>query len=260
HEFGSGITGRRIHFANGNGLLYTDGGRAIDPVTGLPAGLFQVPASALMVPDSNLNAAFFVTQQFGTGATIQVFDLTHFTPVGSITIPNVTGAIKRLIRWGQNGLAFNTDAGQLYLVGADLVSPIPTSTTAPIPLATPPVPPAPGPLTPVIANLNPGSALTGSPDLIITVNGTNFLSSSVVDFNGSALATTFVSATQLQATIPAAQIASAGASVITVINPPTSGGTSRRRRSIPGRQPVPALPPTHSISWPTESHMIRCTT
>src|SRR6185503_567562 len=131
----------------------------------------------------------------------------------------------------------NTDAGQLYLVGADLVSPIPTSTTAPIPLATPPVPPAPGPLTPVIANLNPGSALTGSPDLIITVNGTNFLSSSVVDFNGSALATTFVSATQLQA-----------------------GAHLRRRRSIPGRQPVPALPPTHSISWPTESHMIRCTT
>lgn len=226
NDFGSGITGRRIHFANGNGLLYTDGGRAIDPVTGLPAGLFQVPASALMVPDSNLNAAFFVTQQFGTGATIQAFDLTHFTPVASITIPNVAGTIKRLIRWGQNGLAFNTDAGQLYLVGADLVSPVPTSTTAPIPLATPPAPPAPGPLTPVIANLNPGSALTGSPDLTITVNGTNFLSSSVVDFNGSALATTFVSATQLQATVPAAQIVSAGASVITVVNPPANGGTS----------------------------------
>src|SRR6185312_1498105 len=56
HDFPSGLSGPRIHFNPATSLLYTDGGRAIDPVTGLPAGLFQ--SSGLMVPDSSLNAAF----------------------------------------------------------------------------------------------------------------------------------------------------------------------------------------------------------
>ena len=225
HDFPSGISGARMHFSAATSLLYTDAGRAIDPLTGLPAGLFQ--ASGLMVPDSSLNAAFFVSKQVGAStATIQAFDLAHFTVMGSVTIPGVNGIIKRLIRWGQNGLAFNTDAGQLFLVGADIVSPIAANNAAPNPLPTPSPQPVPGPLTPVISSLNPGSGLAGGPDITITVNGTNFLNSSVVQFNGAALATTFVSATQLQATIPAGDIAAPGASQIVVANPTANGGNS----------------------------------
>jgi len=79
-----------------------------------------------MVPDSSLNKAFFLGQtQSQTGSnnyTIEVFDLTHFTPLDSVTIPNVSGNPLRLIRWGANGLAFNTTGGQLILISGSFAA------------------------------------------------------------------------------------------------------------------------------------------
>ena len=60
----------------------------------------------------------------------------------------------------------------------------------------------------------------------MTVNGTGFLNSSVVRWNGNARTTAFVSATQLTAQITAADIASAGTAQITVLNPAPGGGAS----------------------------------
>lgn len=116
--------GIRIHFDPGTNLVYSDDGIVVDPSTGLQGGNFQ--ASGLMVPDSTINAAFFIGQtqsQFGTpNFTIESFDLTHFTAITSITLPNVNGFPIRLIRWGQNGLAFNTNAGQVYLIAGTFVA------------------------------------------------------------------------------------------------------------------------------------------
>ena len=116
--------GIRIHFDPGTKLVYSDDGIVIDPSTGLQVGNFQ--ASGLMVPDSTISAAFFIGQtqsQFGTpNFTIESFDLTHFTAITSITLPNVNGFPIRLIRWGQNGLAFNTDSGQVYLIAGTFVA------------------------------------------------------------------------------------------------------------------------------------------
>lgn len=53
----------------------------------------------------------------------------------------------------------------------------------------------------------------------LTVNGTNFVNGSVVTWNGAALATTFVSATQLSAAVTATQLASAGQIPVAVQNP-----------------------------------------
>jgi hypothetical protein len=58
------------------------------------------------------------------------------------------------------------------------------------------------------------------------VNGTNFVSTSTVNWNGSALVTTFVSPTQLTATVPAILIANPGTASITVSNSTCSGATS----------------------------------
>jgi hypothetical protein len=78
-----------------------------------------------MVPDSTANKAFFAVGPFNlSSVTIESFDLTNYTRIGSITIPNVTGTPLRLIRWGQNGLAFNTGgpgvSGQVYLIRSNL--------------------------------------------------------------------------------------------------------------------------------------------
>jgi hypothetical protein len=177
-----------------------------------------------MVVDSQQNAAYVLEQPFsGSNATIDKFDLTHFVKTGSITITGVNGTGRRLIRWGENGLAFNTSDGHVFLVGGNIVSPISTATPPAAPLPTPPAPVPPGPSTPIISSLNPGSAAAGGPDVALTITGTNFTASSVVQFNGTPLATGFTSSSRLTATIPAAQIAGGGTDRIVVVDP---NGTS----------------------------------
>jgi IPT/TIG domain len=76
---------------------------------------------------------------------------------------------------------------------------------------------------PTIAQLNPPSAAAGSGQFQLVVVGANFASNAVVNFNGAAMATTFVSSTKLQATIPASAIMNAGTVPVTVTNPGSSG-------------------------------------
>ena|GEM_PF-6135213 len=78
---------------------------------------------------------------------------------------------------------------------------------------------------PTITSLSPASATAGGPAFTLTVNGTNFVSSSTVLWNGADRATNFLSATQLTASITAADIAAVGSASISVRNP-ASGGTS----------------------------------
>jgi hypothetical protein len=79
---------------------------------------------------------------------------------------------------------------------------------------------------PSITSLNPSSATAGGPAFTLTVNGSGFISSSVVNFNGSARTTTFVSATQIKASILASDIATSGTANVTVTNPSPGGGTT----------------------------------
>jgi hypothetical protein len=85
---------------------------------------------------------------------------------------------------------------------------------------------------PTITALNPNAMKFGGPDFTMTVTGTNFVQSpgnpvnSVVMWNKNNLATTFVSSTQLTATVPAAMVASIGTATVTVVNPSPGGGPS----------------------------------
>jgi len=86
------------------------------------------------------------------------------------------------------------------------------------------MPPVAG-TTPTIAALAPNSATAGSGAFTLTVNGTNFGSKAVVNWNGAAQTsnTMFVSASQLTVAVPAASIATAGSVTVTVTNPGTPG-------------------------------------
>jgi hypothetical protein len=70
-----------------------------------------------------------------------------------------------------------------------------------------------------LTSLSPSSAVARGPAFTLTVNGSNFVSGSVVLWNGANRTTTFVNATQLTAPIPAADIAAAGSASVTVQNP-----------------------------------------
>jgi len=87
---------------------------------------------------------------------------------------------------------------------------------------------------PTITSLSPTSAVAGGPGFTLTVTGTNFVRSSVVQWNGAARATTYVSPTQLTAVIPMTDLVTAGTARVTVFNPPPGGGTSNSVNLVVG--------------------------
>ena len=80
--------------------------------------------------------------------------------------------------------------------------------------------------TPVISSITPAAIIAGSAATNVTINGTGFVAASVAEFNGVALQTTFSSATQLAAALPAGDLSSGAIATITVSNPAPGGGVS----------------------------------
>ena len=127
----AGGFGDAIHYDATTKLLYTDYGTVIDPATGLKAG--EISASGLALPDGKTGIIFFLGQtssSFGSGTyTVESFDINRLTPIGSLTIKNVSGTPTHFIRWGANGLAFTTSQGfgsttpgAVYLVSGSFVT------------------------------------------------------------------------------------------------------------------------------------------
>jgi hypothetical protein len=85
----------------------------------------------------------------------------------------------------------------------------------------------------VLTGLNPPSANFGSGSFLLTVSGDAFTPKSVINFNGAALATTFVSATTLTATASGAGAACGGA-VPVFVSDPASGMTNTLTFSVVG--------------------------
>jgi hypothetical protein len=79
---------------------------------------------------------------------------------------------------------------------------------------------------PALTSVSPSELATGSPDTVITVAGASFVEKSIVNLNGTPLATTFVSSSQLTATIHSASLTNQGKGQITVISPSPGGGAS----------------------------------
>src|SRR5262249_18094177 len=73
-----------------------------------------------------------------------------------------------------------------------------------------------------ITSIIPASAAAGGPAFTLTVNGSSFVSGAAVRWNTTSLSTTFVSANQLTAAVPATLIATAGSASVTVVNPGVS--------------------------------------
>lgn len=74
--------------------------------------------------------------------------------------------------------------------------------------------------------LIPDMVVPGGSAFALTVNGTGFVSGATVHFNGTPLTTTFISANQLSAAVPAPSIAAPRTASISVVNPGPGGGIS----------------------------------
>ena len=150
---------------------------------------------------------------------ITSYDLSRFTPVAVTDLSQLTATTPlSFLRWGNNGLAFVLQSGccgntssQVVLVQSSAM--LLTSGASKNP---PPVP----------QTLSPASATQGSGNFPLTVQGKSFVPGSQATWNGIALATDYVSATQLTVYVPAGSIVSSGTAKVVVTNPSPGGGTS----------------------------------
>ncbi|MBI2219310.1 MAG: hypothetical protein HYU51_18685 [Candidatus Rokubacteria bacterium] len=165
----------------------------------------------------------------------------------TVTVSGTGFAPSSVVQW--NGSSRSTTfVSPTQLLAAVLAADIASAGTATVTVFTP----APGGGTsaggpfpvnnpfPTLTSLSPTSVTAGSPDITLTVNGTGFVSSSVVRWNGIAQATTFVSPTQLVASIPAGILAQGGYANVSVVSPPPGGG-STGVLTLTVENPPPAL-------------------
>jgi subtilisin family serine protease len=213
-----------------------------------------IPASDLTSVGTAMVTVFSPTPGGGTSSALQ-FSIANGLPELAVSATNVTGGtnVTVTLTHGLGGatdwLAFasttapNTSYIQYVYVGAGLST---RSWTVAMPLAggsfefrlflnngytraatsaTITVTPGPNPV-PVITSLSPGAAIAGGASLTLTVNGSGFTSSSVVKLNGTNRPTTYLSATQLQASLGAGDLAVVGSAQVSVFSPTPGGGTS----------------------------------
>jgi len=102
--------------------------------------------------------------------------------------------------------------------------------------------------TPTLTTISPSSILAGGSTFTINVTGTDFYPSSTINWNGSPLTTTYVSATSLSASVPAGNISSAGSAAITVVNPTPGGGTSSAQTFTINPNTSPAISVSSSFT------------
>jgi hypothetical protein len=137
--------GARIKVAGG--LVYGSAGKVMNPDTGALLGTFSGGASSAFVPDAAAGRFYSLVREgffSSSPLTLKAYDATTFLPVGSQTIPDVTGDPTTLVRWGANGLAFRTSTGEVYAIQTSLIpsgstvpTPTPTSSTTPTPTPAP---------------------------------------------------------------------------------------------------------------------------
>lgn len=99
-------------------------------------------------------------------------------------------------------------------------------------------------LAPVLSGISPNTAPEAGSGFTLTATGSDFSPSSVIRWNGSPLATTFVSGTTLTATVPASLIATAGTPTVTVFTPTPGGGTSAGQTFTVVSSSAPAVTPS----------------
>jgi Protein of unknown function (DUF1573)/Abnormal spindle-like microcephaly-assoc'd, ASPM-SPD-2-Hydin/Beta-propeller repeat len=214
-----GNTGNQV-LSDGT-LLYTNSGEVWDPSTQTQVGTIPMqadsPGSSIGL-DTMLGQVYSVGQQsYGQGSVaivVSAYGMKAYNLTGSLAFPQISWPSESsLVRWGSDGLAFigpgvGLTDNEVYLLRSSVVSQ--QSINA----------------TPVLNSISPTSVNEASPSFTLTVNGTGFISTSVIEWNGSALTTSYVSTGQLTATVSSSMLVNNGTAQVNVFNPAPGGGTS----------------------------------
>lgn len=120
------------NYVAGGGLIYTSRGTAIDPERWRLAGIFALRTTFgdqfAVAPDVAGRRIFFAN-----AGQIQMFDASTYALMGSMTIPPpYTGGPLKLVRFGDDGLAFNTE-GHVYFVSISAIPLLASPVSSPQP-------------------------------------------------------------------------------------------------------------------------------
>ncbi|MDB5885614.1 MAG: hypothetical protein JWR74_1785, partial [Polaromonas sp.] len=206
-----------------------------------------VPALSSLTPASNAagGAAFTLTST-GTNflANSKVFWNGAERPTTFVSATQLSAAIQ-----ASDIAAAGTAQVSVFnpSPGGGASQPLAFSINAPTP------PPASNP-APILSSIAPASAAAGAAGFNLTATGTNFIASSKVNWNGAERPTTYVSATQLTAAIPASDVQIAGTVQVSVTTPTPGGGTSSAQVFTVTSPPTPSNPaPVLSSVSPTSA-------
>jgi Abnormal spindle-like microcephaly-assoc'd, ASPM-SPD-2-Hydin/Beta-propeller repeat/Lactonase, 7-bladed beta-propeller len=217
---GNNTTGNEV--VSDGTLLYTSAGQIWNPATQTEVGTFPVTTYYSnyrnVALDPSLGEIYVVgLQAYGSSSSavvLSVYGMKSLGLTGTLAFPLIGYPdVTNLVRWGSNGFAFIaagpglTDQ-ELYLGRSSIIAPQTVNAV------------------PTLAGLSPSSATAGGGAFTLTLNGSNFLAGSTVSWNGSMLPVTYVSGTQLTASVPATDLAQSGTAQIAVTNPEPGGGTS----------------------------------
>jgi len=218
-----------------SGRLYGCNGNVVDANTEALLGSFSLPAGAAqfdsVAPDPISGVTSLLSQDFSLNIFLTAYDQTSFQPLASFPLTGIAfpsfvnfdlPIIGSLVRWGQDGLAFRDTGGQVYIVHSKLL--VPNGNPQPIANA-----------------LSPVGVAAGGAAFVLDVQGSNFLSGSTVNWNASPRSTTFISGSELQATISASDVAAGQLAAITVSSPAPGGGSSAPLSFTVGGNPAPQL-------------------
>ena len=95
---------------------------------------------------------------------------------------------------------------------------------------------------PSLVSISPDSVRAGSDGIVLTLTGSNFTQQSTVSFNNTNVPVTFVSATQLQASVPAGLLTTQGTYQVQVVSPPPGGGSATASFTVSPASNVTPLP------------------
>ena len=202
-----------------------DPGQVSEPVS-LPNDANPLPFLDSVMPSSVLAGseaftATFTGTNFVAGCSVQINSTTIAASCTSSTSATATIPVEAVAQ-----------PGTLLL---SVVNPMPGGGTSnAIQFQVAPASP------PSLSSISPTGVIASTPGFVLLVTGTGFATSAAVQVNGTAVATTFNSASSLTAMIPMNLIAAAGTASITVLSPSPGGATSN---SLPLQvnNPVPAI-------------------
>ena len=171
----------------------------------VPTILSVSPSSVAVNTTSNVPSSISISGSgFAANATVQANGT--FVPVSSQNGTNITVSLAS---------TFFAAAGSIQLVVSNSGTPVVQSNAATVSVVTPTL----------SFSISPNYATAGSPDTKITVSGNGSFADSVVKWNNTALATTYVNAKQLTAIIPASFLTGFAQASIQVSTPESPGQT-----------------------------------